>query len=101
MRFKKYYYFSLFCCFGSIANAQFWGFSEPVKLNDQVNSPAEETTPWLVTKDGIKELYFVRTFDIRNTGGANDQDIWVSTQNANGFFQVTRKTMRPLLKSPR
>jgi outer membrane protein OmpA-like peptidoglycan-associated protein len=86
MRFKKYYYFSLFCCFGSIANAQFWGFSEPVKLSDEVNSPAEETTPWLVTKDGIKELYFVRTFDMRNTGGVNDQDIWVSTQNASGSW---------------
>ncbi len=87
MHFKKYIFLSgLFCSF-TFVKAQIWGFTEPTMLSNSVNSAAEETTPWLVKKEGRKDLYFVRTFDARNTGGVNDQDIWVSTQNSDGIWE--------------
>jgi len=87
MHFKKYIFLSALFCSFTFAKAQIWGFSEPTKLSNSVNSAAEETTPWLVKKEVGKDLYFVRTFDARNTGGVNDQDIWVSTQNSSGIWE--------------
>ncbi len=87
MHFKKYIFLSALFCSFTFAKAQIWGFSEPTKLSNSVNSAAEETTPWLVKKEEGKDLYFVRTFDARNTGGVNDQDIWVSTQNSSGIWE--------------
>ena len=66
--------------------AQFYDFTEPIKLSNKINSSAEETTPWVCNSSKGKELYFVRTFDPRNTGGENDQDIWVSVQDSSGIW---------------
>ena len=87
MHFKKYIFLSALFSSFTFVKAQIWGFTEPTKLSNSVNSTAEETTPWLVKKEGGKDLYFVRTFDARNTGGVNDQDIWVSTQNSAGIWE--------------
>jgi hypothetical protein len=56
--------------------------TEPKKLPSFINSTAEETTP--VLSSNGKELYFVRTFDPKNLGGENDQDIWKSELDAKG-----------------
>jgi outer membrane protein OmpA-like peptidoglycan-associated protein len=84
MRFNKLKLLFVAVFLNSIANAQFWRFSEPTKISPQVNTLAEETAPWMLKGPTGKEVYFVRTFDNRNTGGENDQDIWVSIQDANG-----------------
>jgi hypothetical protein len=64
--------------------SQFWNVSEPVRLGGSVNSEAEESIP-VFSKDSSK-LYFVRTYDANNHGGETDQDIWVSTRDANGGY---------------
>ena len=63
---------------------QSWELSDPIKLPDAINSNAEESTPLIYLNKNIRELYFVRTFDERNTGGVNDQDIWVSVMQRDG-----------------
>ena len=67
-----------------LACGQSWELSDPIKLPDAINSNAEESTPLIYLNKNIKELYFVRTFDERNTGGVNDQDIWVSVMQRDG-----------------
>ena len=63
-----------------LSMAQVYLFSPPVKLGENVNSPAEESMP-LISPDG-KTLYFVRTFYEYNTGGKlSGQDIWVSVRD--------------------
>ena len=71
-------------------NAQWWGFTEPVALPGTVNSvEAEESMPVFSKDSSI--LYFVRTFDENNTGGAYDQDIWQSTRQSDGSYsELTR-----------
>ncbi len=65
------------------AHAQNFTFGTPVRLNDNINSPSEESMP-LLSPDG-NELFFVRTFYAENTGGKlSGQDIWVSVKNTNG-----------------
>jgi outer membrane protein OmpA-like peptidoglycan-associated protein len=50
-------------------------FSEPQKLDNFINSPAEESFPLFFNKG----LYFVRSFHPGNTGGINGgHDIWFS-----------------------
>lgn len=65
-------------------NAQFWKYSEPIKLPGTVNTGAEESIP-IFSKDSSM-LYFVRTMDPSNQGGEQDQDIWFSTKDENGNY---------------
>ncbi len=71
------------------ANAQFWDFSPASKLSETINSNAEESMP-MFSKDS-STLYFVRTFDAKNAGGAIDQDIWYSSKNEKGFYGKSEK----------
>lgn len=70
-------------------NAQFWDFTEPAKLNESVNSDAEEIMP--VFSEDSTILYFVRAFDETNTGGTADQDIWFSKRDEKGFYGKSEK----------
>ena len=63
------------------ANSQIWNFIDPIKLEGNVNSEAEESTP-IFGKDN-STLYFTRTFHKKNKGGINDQDVWVATRDEN------------------
>ncbi len=65
-------------------NAQFWQTSEVTKLSGHVNSDAEESIPVFSKDDSV--LYFVRTYDKKNTGGFQDQDVWYSTKDTNGHY---------------
>jgi hypothetical protein len=53
-------------------------------LPGSINTSAEESIP-IFSPDSSK-LYFMRTFDERNKGGLNDQDVWVSTRDNQGGF---------------
>jgi outer membrane protein OmpA-like peptidoglycan-associated protein len=89
LTFAALYFLSIHSVYG-----QFWGFMDPVRLSDKINSNAEETTPVLNRNGNSVDLYFVRTFDDRNVGGNNDQDIWVSVENENGWSSA--KNVRKL-----
>ncbi|MFN5458536.1 MAG: hypothetical protein ACK5AY_01375 [Bacteroidota bacterium] len=52
----------LFLC-SEISFAQLYEVSEPIKLSESINTPAEESNPWILQNRNSKELYFVRTFD--------------------------------------
>lgn len=82
-----------FAMVASSSWGQFWRTSDPVKLGGTINSEAEESMP-VFSKDSSM-LYFVRTFDSANSGDANDQDIWVSTKDANGGY-VDAKPVKEL-----
>lgn len=69
---------------GFTSNAQFWDIGTPQKLSGTVNSIAEESMPVFAKDSSI--LYFTRTHDAANTGGADDQDIWFSMRQANGDY---------------
>ncbi len=71
------------------AQAQFWDFSPASKLSETINSNAEESMP-MFSKDS-STLFFVRTFDAKNSGGAIDQDIWYSSKNEKGFYGKSEK----------
>ena len=79
---KKIFSLLLVGLTGNVALAQFYGLTEPKRLDAGVNTSAEESAP-LLSPSG-KEIYFVRTFDDLNEGGINDQDIYVSTLNEKG-----------------
>jgi hypothetical protein len=81
---KKIALFAFSISISLASNAQFWSISEPVRLGGEVNSAAEESIP--VFSEDSSKLYFVRTYDDRNQGGAYDQDIWVSTKDDNGGY---------------
>lgn len=67
----------------STSNAQNYTFGPATKLNENVNSPSEESMP-VISSDG-KILFFVRTFYRENTGGKlSGQDIWMSKKNETG-----------------
>ena len=66
------------------ANAQFWDFSDPVKLGGTVNTEAEESIP-VFSKDS-SVLFFVRSYDDENKGGAEDHDIWYSVKDEIGGY---------------
>jgi outer membrane protein OmpA-like peptidoglycan-associated protein len=80
----------LFLC-SEISFAQLYEVSEPIKLSESINTPAEESNPWILQNRNSKELYFVRTFDERNTGGKNDQDIWFSTLQRDGTWSIAKQ----------
>ena len=67
------------CSFSLEFMAQIYDFTDPLRLPGQINSSAEETNPTL-SPDG-QTIYFVRTLEIKNTGGIYDQDIWTSKYN--------------------
>jgi outer membrane protein OmpA-like peptidoglycan-associated protein len=71
---------------------QLYEFSKPERLPGMVNSSAEESNP-VLSYDG-KTLYFVRTFDTKNSGGIYDQDIWVSSLNKGNW--TTPKSLTAL-----
>ncbi len=71
--------------FSISVKAQFWKTSDIHKLDGTVNSVAEESIPVFSKDDSI--LYFVRTFDKKNVGGFNDQDIWYSIKDENGHYK--------------
>lgn len=63
---------------------QIYKIDEVKKLPGSINTAAEESIP-IFSPDSSK-LYFMRTFDERNKGGLNDQDVWVSTRDNQGGF---------------
>lgn len=63
--------------------AQIYDFTKPERISLLVNSSAEESNA-VLSEDGIS-LYFVRTYDTKNSGGIYDQDIWVS-RSKNGNY---------------
>ncbi len=66
-------------------SGQNYSFGPPERLNENVNSPSEESMP-LLSPDGTK-LYFVRTFYEGNSGGKfAGHDIWVSERSINGSW---------------
>jgi hypothetical protein len=78
MHFKTKLLFFI-CSFSLEFVAQIYDFTDPLRLPGQINSSAEETNPTL-SPDG-QTIYFVRTLEIKNTGGIYDQDIWTSKYN--------------------
>jgi hypothetical protein len=70
-------------------NAQFWDITTPQRLGGTVNSPAEESMPVFSKDSSI--LYFTRTYDLNNTGGEYDQDIWFSKRDASGNYTNCEK----------
>lgn len=62
-------------------------FEDPKKLDEQLNSDAEESLP-ILSPDG-RTLYFARTFHASNKGGKNlGQDIWISEKNGDEFSRA-------------
>jgi outer membrane protein OmpA-like peptidoglycan-associated protein len=79
--------------------AQNYSFGLPVKLDGNVNSPAEESLP-LVSANGDK-LYFVRTFHESNKGGKfSGQDIWISNRNGDNSWGLASNSF-PALNNQR
>lgn len=70
------------------ANAQFWDYTDPVKLPGNANSDAEESIPVFSSDSSI--IYFVRTFDKVNKGDANDQDIWSAHWDETGNYNTIK-----------
>ncbi len=66
------------------SQAQFWDVKDPIKLGGTVNTEAEESMPVFSSDSSI--LYFTRTFDAKNKGGENDQDIWFSKKDKDGNY---------------
>ena len=66
------------------SQAQFWDLKDPIKLGGTVNTEAEESMPVFSSDSSI--LYFTRTFDSKNKGGENDQDIWYSKKDKDGNY---------------
>ena len=56
--------------------AQLYDFTKPERIASGINTSADESNP-VLSEDG-RTLYFVRTFEPKNTGGIYDQDIWLS-----------------------
>jgi len=62
-------------------------FESPKKLDENLNSGAEESLP-ILSPDG-NTLYFARTFHASNKGGKNaGQDIWISEKSGSGFTRA-------------
>lgn len=65
----------------NVANMDF--LSQPENLGTNVNSPYGEVHP-IISPDG-KTLYFTRKLHPQNLGTEKRDDIWVSTQEGNGW----------------
>jgi WD40-like Beta Propeller Repeat len=71
--------------FSTVLVAQEILFSDPVRLDEQVNSESEEVNA-LLSRDG-NTLYFVRAFHEMNKGGKGaGMDIWMANKDASGKF---------------
>lgn len=79
---------TIYCEFILLITTQVvWGqsvyFSDPVVLNDTINSKAEESYPIYSPSDST--LYFVRSLHAQNVGGVRSgQDIWYTKQQPTG-----------------
>ncbi|MEM9831469.1 MAG: OmpA family protein [Bacteroidota bacterium] len=76
-----------------------WGqtvfFSNPVVLNDTINSKAEESYPIYSPSDST--LYFVRSLYAQNIGGVRSgQDIWYTKQQPTGEWSKPRNNLENL-----
>ncbi|MEQ9441470.1 MAG: OmpA family protein [Cyclobacteriaceae bacterium] len=75
--------------------SQTYFFSDPVVLNDTINSAAEESYPLYSANDST--LYFVRSLYAQNTGGMRSgQDIWYSKQQPTGMWSEPTNNMEHL-----
>lgn len=76
--------------FFSTSIAQQLDFQNVTKLDNSVNSGAEESMP-LLSPDG-KRLYFTRALSDQNEGGFyGGQDIWMSERSASGWGKATNR----------
>ena len=76
---------ALFTGICGISNAQFWNYSEPVKIGGTINTVGSEESIPVFSKDS-SILYFVRTYDESNKGGDQDQDVWFSRKDDKGGY---------------
>ena len=76
---------ALFAGICGVSNAQFWNYSEPMKLGGTVNTVESEESIPVFSKDS-SILYFVRTYSDDNKGDAQDQDIWFSRKDGAGSY---------------
>ncbi len=78
-----------------LVKAQNYTFGKPIKLDSEVNSPAEESLP-IVSPKGDK-LYFVRTLHELNTGGKlSGQDIWMSNRRGDNSWSLASNSFPSL-----
>jgi outer membrane protein OmpA-like peptidoglycan-associated protein len=72
-------------CFllAQFAWGQIYEFTTPTRLGTTINTSADESNP-VISSNG-NTLYFVRTFDPKNTGGIYDQDIWYCKKTMAGW----------------
>ena len=94
---KKNKLWLAFCLAGILGHtkcfAQRIEFQEPIKLNDSINSDAEELLPFLC--EGGERLYFTRAFHEGNVGGRYaGSDIWTSRYE-NGSWQAPHNELIP------
>lgn len=82
---KKLLLVSIISAVNLSANAQFWDFSEPMRLPGTVNTTTGEESIPVFSKDSSL-LYFVRTYDPAAVGGETDQDIWFSKREKDGSY---------------
>ncbi|HRU66910.1 MAG TPA: hypothetical protein P5265_00275 [Bacteroidia bacterium] len=62
-------------------------FADPVRLDNKINTDAEESMPVLTSDGGT--MYFVRTFYNRNNGGKEaGQDIWRSSGSKSAWAEA-------------
>lgn len=91
---KLYWLTTLLILHSYVINAQFWKITDPYSLPTEVNSQAEESTPFFSQDSSI--LYFTRTYDSRNVGGQWDQDIWYSVRSEDGESYNEAKNLKKL-----
>ena len=62
---------------------QIYEFTTPLRFGTNINTSADESNAVFSAQGDM--LYFVRTFDPKNTGGIYDQDIWVSKKTSGSW----------------
>ncbi|MFM7596696.1 MAG: OmpA family protein [Flavobacteriales bacterium] len=62
---------------------QIYEFTTPTRFGTTLNTSADESNAVLTPEGNM--LYFVRTYDPKNTGGIYDQDIWISKKTNDGW----------------
>lgn len=89
MCFNRFIFVFSFCLPG-VFWAQLDGFGPVMKFGYVINTSAEESAPKCRMDSTGMEIYFVRTFDVNNFGGEYDQDVWVSTRNDDGVWNMAK-----------
>ena len=74
----------------SMVLAQIAQVGESSKFGYVINTSSEESAPKLRREGETLELYFVRTFDVNNTGGELDQDIWLAVKDIDGVWSLAK-----------